>query len=436
MVVICHRIQAMTTQAGLSGILSGLLSTLLIYPFYLLNPNIFLQKLSPDHFWIPAAGMLGLMILGGFLAGRWSRTARPWRRVVLGGVSGGLAGTILFCFWGAAVAGSAQWISPAENAMRAAIASNSILYRFITQTQLAFLVLFLGGSFSGVIGGWLSSNRLRDSVEVFNKADPQMAMNAAITAVPASIVAAALSAYLYPRLSDLLGDQTGEFSFAGNVSTFPMGVSLLLVLLSHFALMLVIPHEAHQAEHRCGLDEVKMAAYVSIGAAPLLILLLSLVNPKAFTNPLVPIALLCSSLISLKSLRFLRNQILPRRASFPEPSTSRQKREAKWFGTIASSPASRLVVLCIGCGLAMVLPLHISVFSVLINLSHALIKPPVSQSIPESPWILLSAQGLISLGVMAASILLLTIIYLFYVNLARKYQHFIQEPEKIRKIDR
>jgi hypothetical protein len=409
----------MTTRAGFAGILTGLLSILIIYPLFIAQPDTFLQIRSadsPGYIWIALVTIAILLISGGFLAGRWSHSTQAWRRTALGGLSGGLAGAITYCFLGAAAAGTARWISPLNHT---SVSQVEIIDAIIRQTLGLFLALFLGGGGVGALGSRLSCLGQRDRAEMFDKAEPQMAMNAAITAVPASIVATALATYIFSRLSDLLDDQTGLVILDGNIVTMPLVISLLLILVSHFALTLVIPHEARQAEHRCGLDEVKMAAYVGIGAAPLLTLFLSLANPEALTNPLILITLLVSSIMSLKSLHNLRKLILPRRASFPAPQAEGRKIEAKLFGTIAASRGSRLVVLCIGCGLVMVLPIHVVVISVLINLNYALANAPFSPPLMEIPWGLYRTQALVSAGVITASITLLVVIYLSYLKLGR-----------------
>jgi hypothetical protein len=417
----------MTTRAGFAGLLSGLITTLILYLLLIAQPEAFLYSCpagSASHVWIATAVVALLMMGGGWLACRWSGSARPWRRAALGGLAGGLAGTIVFCLWGAATGVPARWISSIDFASCSQV---EIIDTIIRQTMGAFLVLFLGGAGLGALGGWMGGLGQGKKKDVFDKAAPQMAMNAAITAVPASIVAAALAAGIFSRLSDLLGNRTVQVIPDGTMVVMPLSVSLLLALISHFALTLVIPHEAQQAEHLCGLDEVKMAAYVGIGAAPLLILLLFLVDPDSFASPLVVAALLSSTGMSLKSLHTLYKLVLPRRASFPSPHEGKQKTETKLFGSIAKSPASRLVVLCIGCGSVMVLPLYVSVLSLLINLANALASPPFSQPIPKVPWRLFLTQALVSTGVVAASIALLVIIYLFYLRLGRWFNHALEE---------
>ena len=412
----------MTTRAGFAGILTGLLSTLLIFLLFTARPDAFLQTGSTDsagYICIAAVAVGLMMIAGGVMASLWSRSTQAWRRTALGGLAGGLAGTIVFCLWGAAAAGLARWTSPLNNPASLSFSLVEALNTVIRQTMGAFLVLFLTGSGLGALGGWLSSLHRRDQVEDFNKTEPQMAMNAAITAVPASIVGAALATFIFSRLSVLLGDQTGQLILNGSLANIPLVAPLLLVLISQFTLTLVIPHEARQAEHRCGLDEVKMAAYVGIGAAPLLILFIILTNPGAFSTPLVLVALLSCTVMSFISLNTLRKLILPRHATFPVPQEERKKTEAILFGTIAASRGARLVVLCIGCGLVMVLPLHVAVFSVLINLNHALASSPISLPLAEISWRLFVTQALVSSGVVTASIALLVVIYLFYLNLGR-----------------
>jgi hypothetical protein len=389
----------MITRAGFAGILTGLTATIiLIYPL-----AIALPAGSTGWIWIIVAA--AITIRGGSLAGRWSGSVQPSRCATLGGLAGGLAGVIVFCLLDAAAAG-----------LNASAASSNDRIESITTivslTQSTFLISFLGGIGLGSLGGWLACPRRDGQADTFDKSEPQMALNASITAVPATVVAAALSAAVFSHLADSIGSKA--------ILDMPLTVSLLLVLIAHIALTLVIPHEAHEAEHRCGMDEVKMAAYVGIGAAPVLTLLLLLVNLKLFLNPLVILALLGNAVMSLKSLQTLYNLILPRRASFPVPQDDWQKAEAKWFGTIADSRGPRLIKLCIGCGLVMILPLHVTVFSVLINLNI-----PFAQSMPvEAVQKLFLTQALASIGSAVIPIAALIVIYLFYLNLGRWFKRW------------
>jgi hypothetical protein len=408
----------MTTRAGSAGLLAGLIATLIIYPLFMAWPDAFLQAgLSSSTFL--TAGLAAIILVGGgFFASRWSGSVQPGRSAALGGLAGGLAGTIIFCLWGAAAAGLAQWMPPFDHAANVALPQTEIISVIVRQTMEMFLLLFISGSCLGMLGGWLARPRQRNRADAFNKTEPQMALNASITALPASIVAAALAAAIFSRLSVFSGGQTGQTGFDRAIADLPLIVSLLLVLVSHFALTLVVPHEARKAEHLCGLDEVKMGAFVGIGAAPLLIVLLFLVDAYSFSNPLVITALVASAGMSLKSLHTLIKLILPNRASFIPPQEGWQKTEAKLFGTIANSQGSRLVVLCIGCGMLMVLPIYVSVVAVLINLAGVLDISAFS-FIPEGMGRVFLSQALASTGMVAASGIALTAIYLFYLNLAR-----------------
>lgn len=412
----------MTARAGWAGILSGLFTTLVIYLLFILWPGVYLQE-WPAYAWL-AAGVTGILALGGgWLGARWSGSAHLGRCTALGALAGGLAGTVVFCLWGAAMAGVGSWASALNQTTAEAIRQYEITSTIVCQTLGMFLALFLGGSGLGAIGGWWAGPRPRRE-DVFDRAEPQMALNATITALPASIVAAALAAAVFSRLAEAVGGQVGEIDGARMVAELPLLVSLLLVLISHFALVLVIPHEAHRVEHLCGMDEVKMAAYVGIGAAPLLIVLLLLIDVNCFTNPLVTTALLASSGMSLKALHTLRTLILPRRDSFPARAEGWQKTEAIWFGTIATSRGPRLVVLCVGCGLVMVLPLYVVVISVLINLSAVPVSGPSTQAISEVAWRLFTTQALVSSGVVMASVVALTSVYLFYLGLGRWFNQW------------
>jgi hypothetical protein len=406
----------MTTRAGFTGLLTGLAVTLiLVYPLAIAHPIGYTPL-----FWFATAA--AVTIGGGALAGRWSGSTHPIRCAALGGVAGGLAGTLVFCWLGAAAAGLTGAISLFAHSTDETVIQNArieAIAAIVRQTEMTFLASFLGGIGLGLLGGWLACPR-QSSVDIFNKSAPQMALNAAITALPASVVGAALATAVFSLLEDSVAKGAGEATLARSILELPLTVSLLLVLVSHFALTLVVPHEAQQAEHLCSMDEVKMAAYVGIGASPVLALLLFLVRMELFSNPLVVTALLAGAVMSLKSLQILIGVILPRRATFPIPQDDRQRTEAKLFGTISASNGPRLVVLCIGCGLMMILPLHVTIFSVLVNLYNLLIDPAFAQSAPmEVARKLFLTQVLVSTGLMAASAAILTSIYLFYLNLGR-----------------
>jgi hypothetical protein len=406
----------MTTRAGFAGLITGLIATLIIYPIFITSPQIFV---SGDHVITPsilivASVIVILMIGGGWFAARWSGSTHTGRSAALGGLSGGLAGSVVFCLWGAGYAGGMSQFD------RATMPQIEIIETSIRQTMDIFLALFIGGSGLGALGGCIFSRRHHNRTEIFDKTEPQMALNAAITALPASIVAAAMAGAVLSRLADYLASQAGQTGIDNRTLEIPLVVSLLLVFVSHMALTLVVPHEARQAEHLCGMDEVKMGAYVSIGAAPLLVLLLILVDANSFSNPLVMIALLASSCLSLISLLTLYKLILPGRATFPAPWDGRQKTEAKLFGSIANSQGPRLVLLCIGCGMLMVLPLYLTVFSVLINLSNVMGISTIP-FIPEGVYKPFLVQALVSTGMITATIIALTLIYLFYLNLGRSF---------------
>jgi hypothetical protein len=405
----------MTTRAGLIGLLIGLIATLfLVYPLAVAWPAG-----STFWYWVAVLAIAALTVGGGALAGRWSGATQPGRCAALGGLAGGLAGTTVFCLLGAAAAGLAGamplFAQAADAATRQRLLIEAIA-AMVRQTQGTFLVCFFGGTGLGLLGGWLACPRRGSQTGVFDKSAPQMALNVAITAAPAAVVAAAVAAAVFSRLADFAGGQPDSAALVGSILDLPLAVALLLVLVSHFALTLVTAHEAQQAEHLCGLDEVKMAAYVGIGVAPVLAMLLLLVNTALFAKPLILVALLASAGMSLKSLQTLRRQILPKRASFSSPQENRQKVEAQLFGTIAQSNGPRLVLLCIGCGLAMILPLHVVVLSTLVNLNTLLAVPAAPV---EAARRLFLTQALVSAGLMTVSAVLLTGIYLFYLNLGR-----------------
>lgn len=402
----------MTTKAGLTGLITGLIASIITHLILAGSGGL-------TSAWTSFILLVGLMVLlmvaSGFVSVRWCRASQPGRSIALGGLSGILAGTILFCFRGAAAAGSTYL---------ATLSTGDLVPVIVNQTIDTFLVLFISGGLTGGIGGWLASSHRWASRDDFDMAEPQMAMNASITALPASIVAAAVAAAIFPRLAMLTGYASGLGAMKPvPVVDRPLEAALLLVLVSHLAVTLVVPHETRQSQHLCGMDEVKMAAFVGIGAAPLLAGLLLAVYPGCFSNPWVLMALLASSIMSLISLYSLIRFVLPKRAAFPPHPEGGQKAEAVLFGSIANSVAWRLVVLCIGCGILMVLPLYVVVISVLVNLNYL--------SGSSFPMGLFAAQALVSFGLMAASSGALILIYMLYLNLGRWFSRKTKPGSKI-----
>jgi len=390
----------MTTKAGVTGLSAGLIATIFSFLVFSISDEpggIVIAFLLMEAFQLILAGAAG------FAAVRWSKAAQPGRCAALGGLAGAIDGSILFCLWGAAAAGS-TYLSNQSMA--------DLVPVVVNQTMDMFQNIFITCGLAGAFGGWLASSRRWSTRDDFDMDDPQMAMNASITALPASIVAAGVAAAVFPRLGILTGYAGG---FPGLLPTAaydrPLEVALLLVLVSHLAVTLVVPHESRMSQHLCGMDEVKMAAFVGIGAAPLLAGLLLAVYPASLSHLPVLIAVILSAGMSLASVYSLFHLVLPKRASFPPHPEGNSKAEAILFGSIASSVASRLIQLCIGCGLMMVLPLYVAVISVLINLNYLYGEvPPVGLS---------AAQALISTGLMAASSGVLILIYMVYLNLGR-----------------
>jgi hypothetical protein len=408
----------MTTKTGLVGIITGLITTALIYPFFISWHALYLDEglaASTSSMWIALALAILLMIGGGFLAARWSASVQPGRCIALGALVGGLAGMFIFCLWGAGTAGTVRWVSP----IATQYSQVELIRILIRQTMQMFLVLFLGGGVLGMLGGWLAGPKQNSREDRFNKVEPQMAMNASITAVCASVVAAAVAAYVFSRLTQIIGGNTGGIVLDDAIVHLPLIVALLLVLISQAALTLVVPHETKQAEHRCGLNEVKMAAYVGIGTAPLLILLLALIGGGFFSDPLILFALLLCTSMSAINLRSLLKLVLPTRASFPIPQDERLKTEANLFGSIANSYGWRLVELCIGCGIMMVLPIHVTVLSILINLTGVSTTSAFTLPLSEGAAKIFLNQALISMGVTIITCTGLSLMYIFYLNLGR-----------------
>jgi hypothetical protein len=388
----------MTTQAGWIGILAGMITGILLVPLTILVLN--------GNSWAAWGNDLLFILMmtgGGYIASRKSLATRRWRCTILGGLAGALAGSLTFCLWGGVAAGINLASSGADMAY--------LISQIIRRTEGFFLALFVSGTLLGAMGGWISRIGKQNQEEVFNKVDPQMAMNTTITATAASVVTVIIAAVVFSHLEVLPGLEGG---IDRSAVLLPVRASMLLVFISQLALTLVVPHETIQAEHRNGMNEVKMAAYVSIATAPVLLVVMPLIDVNFLSDLLIDLGLAGSAVLSVVSIFILIRKVMPRRNSFPLPPEDWKKTEHSLFGSIAGSVAWRLVELCAGCGIVMVLPVYACVLAVLINVAGVM-----SGGTPGYSSVIWLKHALASVGVMAAVILFLSAIYIFYLNLGR-----------------
>ncbi len=405
----------MTTRAGIVGLGTGaLLIAILFYPLYQVWPGVFVPGWPQGSH---LAGLLlaalaaALQVAGGGLAAWWSGGVGRSQRTLLGALAGGVAALVLFCGLGAAAAGAAgaslSWADVASRHWGQAVSWT------VWWTCGSFWVLMLSGMFLGAAGGfyavpsphaWLADD----------KQAPQMALNGTLTALPATAVAVLLTAGVFSPLAAMLQRSPGLGPWLpGSVRNWPVVTALLLYLLAHVALALVTPHEARQADHRCGLDEVKMAAWVGIFVPLALVALLLWLYPALTLSPPVLSCLLVSGALSVSLILLLRQVIFPRRAQMPPPA---DLVEAVFFGSIARSAGPRLVVLCIGCGIMMLAPVWVSPGAAALSL-WLLSSSPLA----PTAWVqqLYALQAALGLGLMTGAAAGLTAIYLFYLALGR-----------------
>ena len=396
----------MTTRAGVVGIISGVILSIFVHVvlFTWADAVVMRNGIFFQLNWIIQCCIILVNLLTGFLSARWNRSGERWRCIALGSLAGIVASVFSFSTWGATFA--VIQLSSIQD-----IPVSVTLQFTIT---IFFELLFAGGFFGG-LGGFFYHPAKTTERDSFNKEEPQMAMNASITAVSASVVTTAIAAIAFPQLSGYMGNGSGIYG----PYLFPLYAALVLVALSQFALTLVVPHETEQAEHVSGMDEVKMAAFVGIGTGPLLLLLFIMTNIRLLGDLFIVVLLLCTLLMSGYSIRSLIKVVLPKRNAYPKHPTKEQETLATFFGSIASSKAWRLITLCIGCGLAMVFPIYIAVLAPLININAV--------SANTGPILLHSeqAQNLFrihiqtSMGLNLIVIFVLSGMYIFYLNLGR-----------------
>ena len=426
----------MTTRAGVSGLITGcVLVGLLFYPLYVVVPGAYIlggptgSIFASEVLVVAAAAMT---VAGGGWAAWWGGARSRTRRAALGAVAGSLAGLVAFCGLGAAAAGAAgagrllqSLRKPPAEATWMVWLNLEAAVRTVWWTDELFWALVTIGAGLGAVGGlYVRPFPPPAGWEEFDKHEAQMALNVAITAVPSAAVAVLLAAMFFSGLPGALIQGATIYTLTLTLSpygtlTWPVVTALLMYLIALAALALVTPHEARQANHRLGLDEVRMAAWVGIFVPPALAVLLFLVNPGLVLTPTVLGVLLVSGGLCYSLLMTLRRLILPKRATLPPPA---HRVEALLFGSIARSHGPRLVVLCLGCGLAMGAPLYVAVGAPALSL---MLMPRTWGGSGLDPagvvQRLFLAQAALGVGLVGGTALVLIVIYLFYLWLGRRF---------------
>ncbi|MBN2006532.1 MAG: hypothetical protein JXA21_24485 [Anaerolineae bacterium] len=441
----------MTTRAGLAGLITGLLlSAALFYPLYYVWPDICVNAEAwQGHSWM-ATGLLAmaaaiLTVFGSGLAAAWSGAAQP-RRIWLGALAGWIAAIILFCSLGAAAAGTPglghSFRDLGNHGLEDRLATETVL-QIARWTHRTFWGLTLAGVLLGALGGWrFAPASIMQHFKSANKNDPMMALNVSITAMPAAALAAILAVALFSRLSDLLRQNQIRAGVTPVqplqiILNWPLTTAMLLYLASQLALMLTTSHEAKQADHRCGLDEIKVAAYVGILTPVLFIMVLGLINLSLLFVPFVLGCLLISLSLAVRQIVILCSVILPRRAQMQAP---RDPLEATFFGTIATSHWQSLSLLCLGCSILIVAPIYIAMAAAISiafipNSTGPTLASVIGISAPTPVGLihrLYQAQAIAGLGSILIVTLILTAMYLFYNSLGRRFRDIRQESHDAR----
>lgn len=381
----------MTTRAGIVGILAGLLGAILanILTEFQVSDLVIFIVLTVIYF---CSSLVALF---------YSRSRNSSRNDSLGGLCGGISAAMVYLFWGAT-----------KSVMTVQTLDLSAL---INSTLHMFGSLFFWGGMIGSLGGSCQYWLVRKKKEEIDLTDPQMGMNAAISVVVATLFNLILTILFYTRL--------GEISQQPELSKQPALYASSLLFVAQASLTLVLKHEAKMAQHRSGLDEVKMAAFVSIATAPAFTAVFFWLHPESLPSELEVMFLAFSWVLSLASVWILFKKVLPRRKELPAPQTQMGQKRALLFGSIGASNAGRLLTLCIGCGIVIALPMCVTLVSVGLNLAAAgyLGSSPFTQMLAQSRVNLNLWQILLNGGLMLAFAALLSAIYLFYLGLGKKF---------------
>ena len=430
----------MTTRAGLVGLGVGLLlSGVLFYPLYLTWPAFFIND-WPGGSWVVGAILVAvaaaLTVCGGGLAAAWSGATQARPRLALGALAGGTAALVVFCSLGAA-AGGMPGLGLAVSAMLrghfAELPGREVVVCVVNTVQAThgmFWALALSGVLLGALGGWGAGRAKLPALATLSEDDPMMALNTTITAFPAAAFAVILAAALFSRLPELLQRKLGQTEAAlsrgaEGVLDWPLLSGLLLYLGAQLALMLATQYEGQRSKHRCGTDEVKMAAYVGIFVPLLVLAALGLIDVQLMFRPWVSISLLLTLWMAERQVFVLYTLILPRRAAMPPPGDAL---EAALFGTIAGSRWRNLSLLCLGCGILMAAPTYITVAAATLNVALLPIAAgPALTSVVgwtagtagEAARRMYAVQFAAGLGACAAAALALMGVYGFYLGLGR-----------------
>jgi len=384
----------MTTRAGLVALIS---STLFI-----------VVCAQTDNFWVvvPSWSLIIILpiyfVLTGALAAWVAGTHEIGRSTLIGMFAGALFGALIYCFW-------------IEGIEFAGMSIRDLLGSVVDLSVLLFFTIFIVTTILGTLGGLLYGLFTPHRPDVFNLNDPQMALNASLSADIAAVLSVTLTAAFYSRMAAF----TGSFQLV----RVTMIEILFILLFIQGCLTIILPHETRMAQHRPGLDEVRMAAFIDIFTGPLVILAVVLLAPEVLVVPWVIGFLKLSAFLSLIAFLILKATIQPRRALLPAPGGQEAGTKTLLFGSIGNSHSGRLMVLCFGCAIVLVLPFSIPLITIWLSLNelNQIGYAPLFDALGRGQFDLRFWQILINGGLMLALGILLSAIYLFYLFLGRKF---------------
>jgi hypothetical protein len=322
---------------------------------------------------------VALLLLCGSLAAHWSGAPQAGQRRWLGALAGGLATTILFCSLGAGAAGA---LGLGFSLYRLILYKSDIIevaesvLQSIVFTYQIFWGLLLSGMLLGALGSlWPAPRPLARWLKPWPR-DPMMALNASIAAMPSAAIVVILAAAVFAPLPALLQTKlAGSVRFSLQAALdWPLATSLLLYLASQLALGLATQHEARQSTHICGLDEVKMAAYVGIFLPMVLAIILGLLDWHLLARSWVWVSLLTSQSMAAWQVVVLFRSFCCA-AQMPPPADPLL---ATLFGVIADLAPGRAGAVMPGLVVLLATPIYITVVPPALNVAFV----PVLAGLP------------------------------------------------------
>ena len=309
----------MMTKVSPTGIGTGIaLLVVLYYPLYVILPGNYVVEWSSGSTTLGIAlSFLGVLLLlvGGMVTARVTKTSSRKQGAVLGAIAGTIAGLILYFGLGAAaagIAGSGDLLAhgpkPASGEEQFLILLTESVLRTIVWTHQVFWGLLLGSATLGAIGGALVPVQVPDKPIGIIEPDTQLGCIVAMVTLLASGLSLWITVVIFSLLPTSVANAANKVNYStsippASILNWSAGTIMVIFLSAMLCTLLAIRAESTTTSRKRRLA-AKVAAYIAVFLwAAIFGVHFLLLNRELASNPFFIAGVILSMIMGLQMLR-------------------------------------------------------------------------------------------------------------------------------------